>query len=64
MTILEKILQRKIDKINRSMYDDTDFCGRYHIHRIRNIIVIMLLLNLMIKKLHISNKKLIQQKNG
>ena len=35
MTILEKILQRKIDKINRSMYDDTDFCGRYHIHRIR-----------------------------
>lgn len=35
MTILEKILQRKIDKINRSMYDDTDFCGRYHVHRIR-----------------------------
>lgn len=35
MTILEKILQRKIDKINRSMYEDTDFCGRYHVHRIR-----------------------------
>lgn len=35
MTILEKILQRKIDKINRSMYDDTNFCSRYHIHRIR-----------------------------
>lgn len=35
MTILEKILQRKIDKINRSMYNETDFCSRYHIHRIR-----------------------------
>ena len=35
MTILEKILQRKIDKINRSMYDDTNSCSRYHIHRIR-----------------------------
>lgn len=35
MTILEKILQRKIDKINHLMYEDTDFCGRYHVHRIR-----------------------------
>ena len=35
MTLLEKFLQRKIDKINRAMYDDTNFCSRYHIHRIR-----------------------------